>query len=301
MLYSQNDIIKAKKIIHSAICGYASLFDEDILNDKFFKILFNHVNVNNIPEKTLLSNKRIYDNINWNLVEKKKLLRLIMRDSNIINFIDLNKVNFDFSEIISLLIYQPGLVNYFNINVDELTPMDAINLMYVIPEYVEKIDLKKYKFSKREIVSISEKLYNNEAIMKSLNLKLLDNFETRRLMIKTGDKYINILDLSTLTAYDWIPILVIHNNLLNYCDINVFTKNDCYNLIKFIKIFPEFEYLILENVKNLSPLGLEEVILFDNKFLDIIDLNKLDKVNWHNLVSKQPSLKNIMSKYIFLK
>ena len=119
MLYSQNDIIKAKKIIHSAICGYASLFDEDILNDKFFKILFNHVNVNNIPEKTLLSNKRIYDNINWNLVEKKKLLRLIMRDSNIINFIDLNKVNFDFSEIISLLIYQPGLVNYFNINVDE--------------------------------------------------------------------------------------------------------------------------------------------------------------------------------------
>ncbi len=288
-----------KSIIYSAICGYVALLDEDIVKDKFYNLLIKYANVNNIPERILLSNRRIYNSIDWHQLDRRKLLRLIMRDVEIINKLDIERVNFQFNEILSLLVFQPSLIDVFSVDLDKLTPMDAINLISVIPEYGNKIDLSRFTFNKKEVEVIVEKLWKSPKILEKMDLTLLDNFNTRKLILNSNSTYIDKLDVSSLTAPDWLAVLQKHPHLIEFCNIDVFKKNDCYLMVKLVKQYPYLDYLVEENIDKFSPLGWEELIIFNPKFIDICPLEKLDKKNWNHIVAINPTIEPIMNQYFF--
>lgn len=289
---------KNLEIIKKAMGHYVALLDEELVPDKLFKFLLPYVNVNVLPHRELLGNDRLVQNIDWNSFDRTKIITLIMRDVSVFDKIDLGRYNFTMKELVPLFLYHPHLINSFDINFDILTPIEAIRMLEVNNNFIDKIDLGKYNYDKLQIQEIVKKFYHNENIINKLNLENLDHYSVRKLLIKTGTKHVDRLNLKDLKVQDWIDILSKKPELLDNCNLLLFETNDCYNLIKLVTLFPQLDYMIIENKEKFSPLGWEELIIKDpDKYLDMCDISKLSKKNWDNIVKKHPILRVEMKKY----
>ncbi len=289
--YKNTDIQIKKEIIKKAICHYAALIDSKILPEPIFNILSKFINPNFIDDKSLLLNNRIKDHIDWDKLDKMKLLRLIIRDKYVLERLDLNKHDFTLKDLIPVFIMHPDLIEYFDIDYDSLSAIDAIKLLETNINFLSKIDLGKYTYSKSEIGKILESFHRYPQIIDKINLKTL--------IIKCGEKYIKNLDLKKLKALDWIEIIKSKPELVEYCDLSILQTGDCFLLTKLVKILPHFDYLIEENRYKISALGWEELLIFDHeKYSKYCNFDSLSKKNWENITSYHPSLTNLMNRYI---
>ncbi len=293
------DIQIKKEIIKKAICHYAALIDSKILPESIFNVLAQFINPNFIDDKSLLSNERIKNHIDWDKLDKLKLIRLIIRDKFVLERLDLNKHNFTLKELIPIFIMHPDLMDYFDIDYASLSAIDAIKLIEVNPNFITKIDLWKYTYTKNEINKILEKFHKNPEIIKHINLETLDHFAIRTLLIKSGDKYIDKLDISKLKALDWLEIFKFKPDLLEHCDLNLFQTGDAFLVTKLVQIFPQLDYLIEENRYKISALGWEVLLISNHeKYSKYCNFDLLSKKNWENITSYHPSLNNLKNRYI---
>jgi len=300
MSYDKNSDIQIKEeIIKKAICHYVALIDPEFLPEPIFKVLSKYINPNFIDDKTLLLNERIKNCIDWDKLDKLKLIRLIIRDKYVLERIDLNKHIFSLKELIPIFIVHPDLIEFFDIDYDTLTAIDAIKLLEINKAFLEKIDLEKYTYTKNEIIKILESFHNSPEILEKINFDSLDHFAIRTLILKSGDRYVHKLDVQKLKSLDWIDILKRKPEMLKYCDLSIFTTGDCFLLTKLVEIMPELDYLIDENQSKISPLGWEKLIILDaEKYMKLCNIESLSKKNWESIVVMRPGLTNLMNRYI---
>lgn len=226
------DIQSKKEIITKAICHYVALLDSNFLPESIFKKLSKFINPNFIDDKSLLLNERIKNYIDWDKLDKLKLIRLIVRDKYVIERLDLNKHDFTLKDLIPIFVMHPDLIEHFDMDYDNLSSIDAIKLLQINSNFLHKIDLGKYKYSKSEIIKILESFHKNPDIINKLNLETLDHFAIRTLILKSGDKYIDKLDLKKVKALDWLEILKNKPELIDYCDVSIFQTGDCFFINK---------------------------------------------------------------------
>lgn len=288
-----------REIVKKAICHYAALIDPELLPDKIFKILAPHINPNFIEDKALLSNDRIKELIDWDKLDKQKLLRLIIRDKYVLERLDLNKHDFTMRDLIPIWIRHPDLIDYFDINWEDLSAIDAIKMLRINVAFIEKIDLGRYKYSKFEIAQLLEEFHQYPNIVEQINLDTLDHFSIRKLLVKSGDKYISKVDLTKLKVVDWLEVLKHKPELRQYCDMDIFNTGDMFYLVKLVEIIPELDYMIEEYKDKISALGWEALLIRDpDKYAVMCDFEKLSKKNWDVVTSYHPSLTNIRNRYL---
>lgn len=293
------DIQSKREIIKKAICHYVALIDSKILPEPIFKILSKFINPNFIDDKSLLSNDRIKDHIDWDKLDKLKLLRLIVRDKYVLERLDLNKHDFTLRDLIPIFIMHPDLIEHFEIDYNNLSAIDAIKLLQININFLIKIDLGKYTYSKLEIGKILESFYKTPEIIEKLNLAALDHYAIRTLIIKSGEKYIHKLDLKKLKTLDWLEILKSKPEMVNHCDLSIFQTGDCFLLTKVVQILPHLDYLIEENRYNISALGWEELLIHNpDKYTKYCNFECLSKKNWDTITRHHPNLTNLMNRYI---
>ena len=294
-----SDMQIKKEIIKKAICHYAALIDSKYLPEPLFNVLSKFINPNFIDDKSLLSNERIKNHIDWDKLDKLKLLRLIVRDKYVLERLDLNKHDFTLRDLIPVFMMHPDLIEYFEIDYNSLSAIDAINLLKINTVFISKIDLGKYKYSKNEIIQILESFHGCPEIIDNLNLETLDHYAIRTLLLKSGEKYISKLDLNKLKALDWIEILRKKPEFVKHCDLDIFQTGDCFLLTKLVQIIPDLDYLIKENKDKISPLGWETLLIYDHeKYSKYCNFESLSKKNWENITSYHPSMINLMNRYI---
>lgn len=292
-----------KSIFSIAIFQYLSTIDdEEIVPIELSDRIIKYVNPNNIPEHILLKSKRLQDTIDWHKLKKYKLIKLWSKNLQLIEKIDLDLIDFTVSELFPLFLINNKLIDYFEIDLNNISGTDAIKILECDTERINQINLKRYKFTNKEILDIIKKFGRIDEIMNQVDLSGLDHFNLRSLIKKTGSKYINQVDLSKLKATDWLEILRVAPDLLEQCNLLLFEKNDCFNLVKLAELFPTnsmiFE-LIEANKKEIPAIGWEKLLIINPKlYLDICNYDLLNKKHWDNIVAMRPELNDIMKRYV---
>jgi hypothetical protein len=289
----------AKKIAIKSLCHQVATWDESVVPDIIFKKIITNVDPNLIPDRELLSNKRIVENIDWNSLSNIKAIRMMMRDKTLIERIDLNQYKFKLSELIPLFLHHEELVEYFDIDFSELTASEAINMLQINQGFVDKIELEKYKYNSSETIDLIRSFGANEKIMAKLDIESLDHFGVRTILKKTGDKYIRKIDSGKIKATDWLEILKSQPGLLEYCNLSLFEKGDRYLLVRLVQMFPQLSYLIKENKDKISAIGWEALLINNpEKYSEMCQYELLSRKNWDNIIKRQPLLKTTMKKYV---
>jgi len=268
------------------------------LPESMRKFFIKKINPNTISDRDLTKNVEMHDFIDWNIMDRKKVIRVIARDIDLLDRIDMFKYNFSTNELYPIFLQYPELIKQFVNNFDELNPLELIKLLECNYDLIDEIDISKYSFNKKDTIEIVKKFRNSRKIMERIDLGVLDHFSTRKLICQTGIDYIDRLDTKSLKNTDWIEILKQHPDLLEFCNLKIFENNDCYLLTKLVLMFPELEYLIYDNIDKISSLGWENLILEDlERYQDICKWEKLNETNWNNITRKHPSLNYLKQKY----
>lgn len=286
-----------KEMIAKAICHYVALLDG--IPDKLFQKLLPFINVNHLSDQELLANKRLKDHIDWNSFNNVKIIRLIIRDKSVMQKIDLKHYSFKLKELIPLFLNHPDLIDEFDLDFSKLGPIEAINMLEINAEFIDKIDLGKFTYDKLQLNQIVLKFSKHEKIIKKLNLTLLDHFSTRNLLIKTGNKYVDNLDLTKLKDTDWFEILKTKPQLLEHCNLSLFEKGDCYLLTKLVLMYPSLDYMIANNKHKISALGWENLICKEPvAYSQYCNFSIFSKKNWNNILRYHPRLIETKNKYM---
>jgi hypothetical protein len=290
------DFKEKKEMIKKAICHYAAIKSVGI--EEVFKVLSPYIDPNFIPDRELIMHKEFWQHIDWQNLDKQKVIRLIIRDESVLDMIDIEKYNLTFKELIPVFTHNPDLVDRFNINFDTLNAVQAINMIEINPNFIKNIDLDKYNYSKLQLAEIVRKFANNEHVMEKVSFDALDHFSIRGMLIKTGSKYIHKLDLDNLKAPDWIEILENRPELLDYCNLMLFEAGDCYLLTKLVLMFPALDYMIEESASKVSAIGWENLLINNpDRYQDVCDYTKLSRKNWDNIVRHHPHLEEKKRNY----
>lgn len=258
--------------------------------------LCQYVDFDKIPDRVIADNEEIYSIVPWEKVDRMKIIRVVARNLNIADLVDLTKYNYTIRETKNMLKIRPTLIYKIKKNLDELNHEDAFSLLTIGVEYLsEKINIKLYNFTPKEVYEIIE--FNNfsQYIMIEVNLKELKDYHICDIIKNTGDIYYSLLDLTKLTARKWIEILSFQPQLFYDCDLKKFKESDIYNSVELISMFPnqDLDFLIKERSykEELSALGWEKLIIArPNKYIDECCSSKLNETSWKRILDYHPQL-----------
>lgn len=271
---------------------------KDKIPESIIKFFEKKINPNAYPDRTLLNLEHMYDFVDWNMMDRKKVVRILARDASLFNRFDFDKYKFSITELFPLFIQNPDLITDFVNDYDNLSSTEAIKLLQCNPDLIDKISLEKFKFRKKDMLEIIRIFSKAEKIIDKLDLSVLDHFSTRKLLISSGDRHIDRIDKKSLKALDWLDVLKHRPELLGHCNLNLFKSNDYYLLTKLVLQLPELDYLIDENSSKITGLGWENLILGDlDRYQDVCDWSKLSESNWKAVTKKHPSLNSIKRNY----
>jgi hypothetical protein len=272
---------KETKNIFNAIWHY-TLFNCPEIKDEFFKVLIDKIDLSNISDRDFFSNDRIKKFVDYERISKKQLIRLITRDPEILNKVNIGKFRFKIKDLQYFLKLWPEYINLFNFDIKNVTGEELIILLSVDVTYAEKVDFEKIIFAKYQLTEFLQKfLHRKSLIRKALIcqsvMSQIDNFQMRQIIISTGTEFFDLLDVSKLNDFDWFEILKSNREMLNWCDTSIFEKNDCYLLVKLLPILPELESLVVSNKEKISNLGWEKLLRYDfEKFYPLCCFECLD-------------------------
>lgn len=257
-----NDKIdKETKNIHNAICHY-TLFNVKDISDDFFKKLINFIDLSNINDREFFNNPRIKKFVNYEKINKKQLIRLATREPEILNKVNINKFKFKIKDLEFFLKMWPEYVELFEFDLKRISGDEFLILIKINPKYAEEVNFSSINFSKYHISEIIKNYCHRGFIInKIIELDdVLDNFQIRNIILKTGNQYFDRLKLDILNELDWFTILQNRPDLFEFCDVSIFEKNDCYLLTKLARYIPEVEPYIVKNKDKISNLGWENLL-----------------------------------------
>lgn len=272
---------KEKKNIHNAICHF-TLFNLGEIEDDLFKKILDFIDVSNITDREFFSNEKIRRLVNYERISKKQLIRLIIRDPEILNKVNIEKFRFKIKELQYFLKMFPEYIDIFNLDFGKVDGDEFLILMEINQNYANQIDFEKVDFAKYQLSELIKKFHHrpliiNKALECNKIVNQLDNFQIRQLILYSGENYIQNLDLSKLNDLDWFEIIKQKPELLTYCNTEIFEKNDCYMLVRLFRYAPNLEPLIISNKQKISNLGWEKLLQYDfEKFYPLCCFECLD-------------------------
>lgn len=290
-----NKIEKTNIIIQASLSKIIS-DDLYLLNDLEIEHMLKYVDFNKIPDRIIADNDFVYHMINWDLVDRMKIIRLVSRNINLTNFIDISIYKYSIEEVKNMLKIHPILIDNLNIDLEKISTKEAFILLTIgIDEISFRIDVESYNFTPKQAYEIIEFNEFSETIMRKVNLNQLKDYHICDIIINTGDKYFDILDLKKLTARKWLEIFQNIPKLVQSCDLNIFKTCDIYNSIELICMFPheDFDFLIKDRdyQSEISSFGWEKLIINKpNEYIDICCYWKLNETNWKNIIESHPDL-----------
>lgn len=280
--------------IKSAICSYVALnLDDRLTDEEFIKVLkfIDNKTFEKIDDVEFISNNRLKRLMDYTRLNHKHVVRLMTRDLSIFKNLDLNKFNFKVQEIKMFLNVHPNQVRKFNFNLEELNGGEIVTLLKADLNYVYEIDFSDKKFAHIDYTDIIKNFYDVDQIMDKIDLKKIDNHQACALILLTGNKYIEKVDLHKLNDNDWLEILKQYPEFISYCNMQVFELGDCYNLVKLSCEIPNMFSYIDKNKNKISAIGWEKLLLHDDKlYSGICNFDLLKDTNWRNILSEKPDL-----------
>ena len=272
---------RESKNIHNAICHY-TLFNCPEINDEFFRMLLDKIDLSNITDREFLSNERIRRFVNYERISKKQLVRLITRDPEILNKVNISKFRFKIKDLEYFLKLWPEYIDLFNFDTKNLSGDELLILLKVDVKYITELNLESIEFTKYQLTELIKGFQHRGAVMKRFFdskriAGMLDNYQIRQIINLTGESYVDRLDLSRLNDLDWFEILQKNPKMLPYCDTSIFEKNDCYMLVRLIRFIPELDELVIANKDRITNLGWEKLLWYDfEKFYPLCCFDCLD-------------------------
>jgi hypothetical protein len=131
-------------------------------------------------------------------------------------------------------------------------------------------------------------------MLEKVNYRSLKGYQVSEILINTGERDLDILDISTMTNIDWINLLEARPEMLKYCDYSKFMSGDIYYSIKLCCMFdtPDLTHLVLDrNLNDVSPLGWEMLLIEKPEvFLAHCNFSKLDESSWNYILKSRPEL-----------
>lgn len=238
------------------------------ITDEFFEKLINFIDLSNLSDREFFSNEKIKKFVNYDRISKKQLIRLITREPEIINKVNIGKYKFKIKELQYFLKMWPEYVDVFNFNMENITVDELIVLMGISMSYSELVDFNRMSFGKYHITDFIKNFSHRHVLMNRLIDSVgfresMDNFHIRTLLKKTGTMYIEKLDISKMNEFDWFEVIKSNHEMIEYCDLSVFEKNDCYLLAKLARFSPNLVPFIEKNKDRISNLGWEHLLRVD--------------------------------------
>jgi len=263
-----------------------------------------------VPERAIAEKEEIRNVVHWDKLEKMKLIRVFIRcldlDIDVLDKIkpSLDKFDYKIKEMLHLLGRRPHYIQYFPIEVSEITTSEAALILSLGHDFfLDKIDFSKYKFNFRESMEIIQGYKYKREIIEQVNYKSLKGSQISEILGEVGERDLDILDISALTNMDWINLLSLRPEMLKYCDYNKFMRGDIFYSIRLCCMFdtPDLSYLVTNrDMNSISPFGWEKLIIEKPEiFLAHCDFSKLDDNNWKNIMKEYPKkyLCSIKDKY----
>lgn len=268
----------------------------DNLSQEEKKHLSKKIDPNKLEERKLSLNKEYFPYIDWNKLKKDKLIRLLCRNKDILDFINLKEMNFNIKEATLLLKSFPEYSEIIQINIqDNHKIQDLVELAKWgnNQKIIQQLDLKQNDILSKHIFQIIRAHDYQQWILESVELKNLDGYYISKILEETGDELIHLLDIQKINPLEWLRVLKSRPQLATYC-FDEFENWDIYYLIELIYIIPESKNIILRNIHKLnkaSTLAWEKLLIAQpNIFLEYCDLSIFNEQNWSRIIQSRPEL-----------
>ena len=254
-----------------------------------------------VPDRIIVDNEEVRELIRWDRLEKMKLIRILIRciDQNVNDMEKIKKsiqqYEYKIKDLRFLFMRRPEFIELFPIDLDKVNTIDAAILLAFGSDYfLDKIDFSKHTFNFRESMNIIQGYKYDRSIIEKVNYKSLKGYQVSEILIQTGERDVDLLDISTLNNIDWINLLEVRPEMLKYCDYSKFMSGDIFYSIKLCCMFdsPDLSHLVLERgVTNISPLGWELLLIKKPEiFLAHCNLSKLEEISWNYILKSRPEL-----------
>jgi len=270
--------------------------DWHILSHEELKHISNFIDYEDVSDRIIADNPEIIKVILWERVKKMKIIRLIARNKDILNFVSLRRFDYSVNDIQYLLKIHPDLIDSFGIDLENLNQKDALTLLTVGESlFVQKIKIKNYDFNFIETFRIVEAHDFKRNIIEQIQSHKLKSYDVAEILRQTGKESMDLLNLRNLTANNWIYILKYQPDLWRHCNSEIFLKGDIFPLVELLILLNNSDaYFLLEQrnyKKDLSALGWEKLIIHNpEKFIHECNLKKLNKNNWERILYHNPEL-----------
>jgi len=283
--------IICESMIASYFCSYYNELSESEL-----KHINNFINYELVPDRLIADNGYIHNYIEWNRISKMKAIRLVSRNLDLVQYIDLKKYDYKVREMFWFIKSDyTRLFKYFNFDFSKSTHEDNYLLLCLGVEYFEKtIPIESFKFSFIEIMDIIKAYKYKKEIILRLKYDLLKNYQVTEILSMTGDENLDLFNLEMLSTLNWIELLNYQPEFIELCDFDKFKRGDLFNLVQLVILFsePDLSYLMFEiNKDDISPFGWEKLLICNpEKYTDMCDFSKLNEDNWNRISVARPEL-----------
>lgn len=290
--------ITVDAFLSDMFCGHWNELPKSIL-----KHIAKVIDYETVPDRIISDNKEVRDLIRWDRVEKMKLIRILIRciDQSVEDLDNIKKhigqYDYKVKDLAFLFMRRPDFIEFFPIDLNKINSIEAAMLLSLGEDYfLNKIDLSKHRFNSRESMNIIKAYKYRREVIEQVNYKSLKGYEITEILINTGNRDIDLFDLSVLTNIDWINLLEKQPEMLKLCNYNKFMEGDVFYSIRLCCLFetPDLSELVLNrNISEISPLGWEVLLIEKPEiFLTYCDFDKLEEVNWNNILKIRPELHN---------
>lgn len=250
----------------------------------------------NVEDRFICDHPQIYPYIQWDKLEKMQAVRIATRHPELLDRIDLKKYQYKIKEIFYFVQADyTRIFKYFNFDFNNLSQDDAYFLLCLgKDEFLEIIDIRKYVFGFIEALDIIKAYDCRRDVIVSLNYKALKNYQVTEILIRTGEEFLDLFDLNTLSTLNWLELLSYQPDFLLRCDFEKFIDGDPFNLIQLIIMFqnPDLNYLLDKiDIDEITAFGWEKLLMYNpKKYVSLCDFHKLKENNWIEVLKAWPEL-----------
>lgn len=287
------------QITHSKVRTIAEAFTYfflekhwEFFEDQEIKHLVNTIDLDRLSDKAIVDNTYIRDQVDWDDVPRSKLIRCASRliDNKevdyVIDVLRLPERNLKISEIMHLIRRDPSIIDTLGINLDEATQQEAHNILLLGIEYfLDKIDIGKYNFDYHQAFNISKTYSFRMDVLKLLPYHRFNNLQVSQVIAYGGQQYAELFKIDKLKPVDWIYILERRPELYDLLDPLLFFEGDVYELVRLMELFDheELHVMMKHRLKELTPYGMERLLIFHYGYksqvnLEILDANNVAKI-----------------------
>jgi len=318
-----------KQLFLRALSEQVTCFCSEVLTKEEVSFLAKSVDWSNVTDTYIKYNADLLSKIDWKLhVNKHLALRIALSDLSDSQSIDkypLHLYEYTFREVIDAVCIYPSILEHITI-VGDIMVDHIVKVAKERPEFLTMYDFNTSDLTEEDIfklMKVGNKDFNDSVEIDFSNLKDFDKFKliksndfsqnilestgvfceefnnpfyVRQIVIKTGDEYLDALNLDCLFPSDWIKILRQHRYLSDRINIQDFLNGDIYYLIDLCMMLPEYvEYITQENSHKISSLGWQKLLIKygtddDNRLVKLCDFGKIEQRSWKIIQKEKPEL-----------